>query len=178
MTTREKEIAFFLHKRFGADIDPKSDVNVEFCDVNLSLKRLVQMAKLKNPWRSYCPTLTAKSSIIIRCFKDGVVAHMRKLSGDEHMALVGWPATELPTLREKYTSKLLCSLAGNAFSGFQIMPIVSAALVLAGDIGTPKAPNFDDTRGKPTDPETQDVGDGELESPWPSSEADSNSEGS
>ena len=120
LNERASELLFYLHAVF-----PLDDENIEpqFCDVNPTLSRCTQNG---SPWRSICPTITGASQICVR-YRHGGFTVLRPLSGRECMALIGW--------HESYYSPsvtmddvLLRNFAGNAFSGFAVLPMMLLAV--------------------------------------------------
>jgi hypothetical protein len=88
-----------------------------------------------SPWRDTPPTLVGSSLIIVRLAQARVV---RPLLAFEVMQLIGWHSTRWNTSRpfspqRPMPSTALCvELAGNAFSGFAMVPLVSCLAACAG----------------------------------------------
>ena len=93
--------------------------------------------KLRNPWREHVPTLTCQSSIAMRTLiegGEGGACTITRLHGLEVMQLIGWDKSMYRASRPPWqhaTPELLADMAGNAWSGFAIAPLMTA---LAGAV--------------------------------------------
>ena len=133
LSARAREVAWYFHHAFPLE------GGLEFLDVNKSMSRLSAQAAdgtWKNPWQQdRVSGLTGHTKFVVR-YRDETVAggvRMRPLLAAEYFALQGWCADSFaPSLRSFAHPLLPASLAGNAFSAFQVGPILLAALGCAG----------------------------------------------
>ena len=136
MSERKLEVAIFLHQRFPQD--PSGGPS--FADINHSWGHLLgKLDQPRNAWTHMVPCLTEKSAILYRPEKvdSSTGAIIRLLSGEELMSIIGWSsgmsvgqvADGTPLCEE---NSLLTNLAGNAFSGYSVAPILMVGLALAG----------------------------------------------
>ena len=116
---RAAELLVFLHLRYPMD----QDAEIEWVDVNPSLGRCTHSGK---PWRHVCPTMTGASQMSVRYVKGNEII-LRPQSGLESFALMGWHITYFAPLC-CWTESLLKNMAGNAFSGFAITPMLMLAI--------------------------------------------------
>ena len=138
MSERQQELAVYLHAKF-----PATDSEPNFVDINHSMSRLIgQLDAPRNPWSAVIQTLTGQSSILMRWSPELASAPAcRLLTGSELMKIIGWTpsmsvgqtADGLPAGEEEC---MLVSLAGNAFSGFSVAPMMIAGLAIAGATAT------------------------------------------
>lgn len=104
----------------------------ETIDYNTSLGRM-----RNRPWcRNSAPTLVGSTRLFVRVHTGGGNWTHRILSGVEAMALIGWSPEYFASIRDEENSVLL-SLAGNAYSGFAVLPL----LVCMFSVYSPFAPN-------------------------------------
>ena len=134
MYVRGHEIAFFMHHNYPPTAANHKGDSMQFIDGNISLKRLVSFEEAggklgaKDPWCSNCPSLTSKSQIICRWLDWNLkVVKVYQLSGKELMFMIGWPRARQDELLP-YDYDQLAALAGGAFNGFSILPVVSALI--------------------------------------------------
>ena len=139
MHERVKEIAFFLQTVYS-NCDTFPIGTAQFVDANNSLERILHWDDDKdeptvtNPWSVFCPTLTTMSKILMReLFPDNVVK-IRLLSPEELMLLIGFPRSRVDELKP-FSGRTLSSLAGNTFSGFSLLDVLSSVFYAAGRAG-------------------------------------------
>jgi hypothetical protein len=106
----------------------------EFYEANHTLERNLRWPPpdgkaLLNPWRQQCTTLTGQSKIVVRRLQ-GDSLELRALHPLEAFRLIGWDLCDWkePIWSQDVTAELLTSLAGNAFSGFAVSPVIIASL--------------------------------------------------
>ncbi len=94
--------------------------------------------KVRNPWRyPLMGTLTGFSKWFVRrCSADGTLC-ARLLRGCEHMKAMGWSLEDYLNVEELMegpagSEDTLKSLAGNAFSGYALGPVLSACMACYG----------------------------------------------
>ena len=149
---RESEVVYLVDQ-----VWPEERVDVwTFFDANHTLQRTIKYpphkakstapkaqpaakAKLatiwevaKSPWKDYVPTLTAGSSIAVRCIRssaDGAPHEkvLRRLHALEAMALQGWAPQMYENSMHPWASvtpQTLASMAGNMWNSFAFMPLV------------------------------------------------------
>jgi hypothetical protein len=92
------------------------------------------------------------------------VTEVRELSGHELMLMIGWPKEEINKIM-KYTSSSLVTFAGAAFSGFAIVPVVTAAIYAAGRAGVTSDPDLE--LSQPSQPKTASQSTRTTEGPVP-----------
>ena len=142
MFERHVEVAIFLDCCYPRDPTIEGP---EFIDANHSLGRIMGRSAhdctkedfKKSVWTSQVPTITSMSSILMRWIppdaKPDVM--LRLLTGVELMSVIGWsqvmwaPNTSAEMLADNST---LTSLAGNAFSGYSIGPMLLLGIMLTG----------------------------------------------
>ena len=151
-TQRRVEAVAFCHIKFPCPVvsgvdDPCPDGDIqygyEFLDANHSLSRLISYDNkgvpnqgIHNPWRPFVPTITCKSSMILRISDGhGNFIQLRTLSGTELMRFIGWPAELQEDWEGTYSNDDLTKIAGDAFNGFQVASVLSMTLSLVGHIG-------------------------------------------
>ena len=88
------------------------------------------------------PTNTGGYKMAVRIVDAGKVVKIRCLTGIELMRVIGWPENAEDGL-QGYPDEFLTSLAGNAFSGFQLMPILAVSLSIAGQCVAPPGEEMD-----------------------------------
>ena len=111
-------------------------------DIDPTLWRIVGWPKVRNPWtEDVTPTITGSCAMLARYWapdedgKRSVV--VRLLSGLELFRLAGWgpdmwhPKTPESLMQDK---ELLTSLAGNAFSGFAVGPMLAIGCAMLGAV--------------------------------------------
>ena len=144
LTRRAAEVLYFAHHMWPHTPSQDDKYAIEFLDVNNSLARLLgskfvrgggtpAQSELPSPWKAMAMTITGHSIICVRMRVDGVV-HLRKAHAYEVMSLAGWDWSWWKPGRHLESESLGISLAGNAFSGFCIGPVVTAALVAHASI--------------------------------------------
>ena len=113
----------------------------------MNLIRLIGELGTRNPWRSTIPTLTTKAIIACRCrvvrATNGFVKY-HILDGSELMSFTGWPATEIKPDMFAYSSRVLTSFAGNAYSGFPVQSLLTAFIAALGPKQDPVAPTLEE----------------------------------
>lgn len=133
---RAAQVGHFLHAMF-----PPGDAQWQFVDLNHTLERTLRFPPapgkpLHCPWRYTCPTLTSMSKILIRrqTALPGGALVLRALHPLEAFRLMGWdlPWWTKPLWSADVTPELLTNMAGNAFSGYAVTPVLIAAL---GSVG-------------------------------------------
>ena len=100
--------------------------NLLGCDVSQSMTRTPQIRELPEAggWRA--PTLLPGTEMIV-CGE-----FQRPILGYEGLMGIGFPLGKMsPILLQNVPDSLLASLAGNAFSGFVILPVLCSLLVAA-----------------------------------------------
>ena len=134
MYVRVHEVAYFMHLNYPPTVGNYNGGSIQFTDGNISLKRLVSFDEAgckvgaKNPWCANCPSLTSKSQIICRWLDANLkVVKVYQLSGMELMFMIGWPKARRDDLLP-YSYDTLGALAGGAFNGFSIIPLMSALI--------------------------------------------------
>ena len=137
MFVRVQELAYFLHLHYEhltTNYEPNS---MQFFDGLMSLKRLTSYdevaAKITatDVWCTSTPSFTSKSQIICRTLgPDKQVIKIHQLSGAEMMFMIGWPKARADALLA-HTNDELTAFAGGAFSGFSIIPVLTAVFYAA-----------------------------------------------
>ncbi|CAK0906276.1 unnamed protein product, partial [Prorocentrum cordatum] len=110
-----------------------TDAEIEFMDTNLSLRYLRGPSGARRAWSTSCPCLAASSKIFVRAMVGGE-KFWALLPGVFLMRIIGYPVSseggEVPSDNEAdemwswEDKKLMTSLAGNAFSGFCVGPLL------------------------------------------------------
>ena len=125
MSERAAELAYFLMLRFPLETDEP-----EFCDVNPTLGRICA-DRDSSPWRTTLATITGGAVPVVRYWNRGK-AICRPLFGVEAFRAIGWSPQHW---REgRYSDQILRSMAGNAFSGFALAPMLLVALGFLGEM--------------------------------------------
>ena len=143
---RSYEVVFFLHYTYPYQPDA-DDRQCEFIDCNMSLKRLTPDGpRRSSPWRkNEMPSFTGSGTYIMRwavakCGSSSDLTpsqdmavlfegpsnevKLRQVDGLELMQFIGYHMTYM---RDPWPDHELCtSLAGNAFSGFNLIPLIMA----------------------------------------------------
>ena len=141
---RECEVIYFANKLF-----PEEELDVaRFFDANHSVERTLRCGSQKskqadalnyaNPWRTHVPTMTTHSSMVMRSMSASRGVCFKRIHPLEMMSLTGWaldmyrPGTDSAPGPwygdETQTPELLADLAGNAWSGFAVLPILISAI--------------------------------------------------
>ena len=93
---RQGEVVFFLNERFP----PADGVVFDFCDVNLSLPRLLAWpGSCRNPWSTCCPTLTGSAEVSLPAH------HLRVLVSQP----IDWLAIESDSLSQSINQSVKCN---------------------------------------------------------------------
>lgn len=138
---RALEVVYFLDKHFPPKIVGTDKPELEFLDVNNSLGRLLkwqssssfkEFMELQSPWAPSPRTITGQSKIVMRSAQVGVPTSVRCLEGWEVMSLIGWSPSMWKEGGPFVQPEVMCNMAGNAFSGFAVGPVLVAALSLLG----------------------------------------------
>jgi site-specific DNA-cytosine methylase len=144
MTSRMKELAILLHEVFPPK-DGDKDMVVS-ADFNMSAKLLLQYNEETgaciNPWKGpHIGCLTGHSRWGLRYFHKGLF-HIRCLRGIEAMRGIGWELSDYrstmddgmadPFRCKSVDDLLLLNMAGNAFSGFALAPLLSSLQMAMG----------------------------------------------
>ena len=147
MSQRVLEVAIICHRLYEKTALTREPSSVQFLDANNTLTRILHWddeagaATSKDVWKDLVPTLTQRSTILVRYVDDQrKVTDIRVLEGRELMFLIGFPQGKKDLL-DGFTSRELSSLAGNAFSAFSIGPVVETALITAVNAGLTGDPN-------------------------------------
>lgn len=126
MSERATELAYYLMVRFPFEIDEP-----EFCDVNPSLSRICADKANASPWRTTLATFTGGAIPVIR-YRHGGQVVCRTLFGIEAFRAIGWDQQHW---REGcYSDQMLRNMAGNAFSGFALAPMLLVAFGFFGEM--------------------------------------------
>ena len=139
---RATEEIVMLHKVFP----PKH--LVEFCDVNSGLsyhlgfklgsgkEEFEAAVANKTPWLPFPACMISHSKIAMRWLTPDGYHAVRVLDGWEHMAMIGWAPqdwnTESDGENELPSNECMISMAGNAFSGFAVAPVLASGLLAVG----------------------------------------------
>lgn len=141
---RAFQIAVLFAKHFP---HPLPNSTTSFVDLNPSMRVTCSMDKngsLRNPWKPRPGCLVSNNQILMRWLPDDVRLtpgsarprfdqwKYRLLCGVELMALIGWCHSLWPVDSALPSHQLLTSLAGNAFSGFAVAPVMVATLASLG----------------------------------------------
>ena len=135
---RVAEIAHVAHQYFPLEVDDKWF----FLDANHTLERLLRWnpaapRHVHNPWRRTCSTLTGHSKIVPRRRRSKTKELiLRPLFSIEGMRMIGWDLAfwRWPVFGDLVTQDVLVSLAGNAFSGYALTPLVIAVIGRLGRV--------------------------------------------
>ena len=143
LSEREFEVVVFCHVHFLPQ--PQEIGQVFSFDCNDSLKRTVgwplmgNRTALRNPWKGpSMGTLVGSSHNIIRITDPSL--YIRPLSGVESMVAIGWDMSLFVRgnpYKDDFSDKQLRSLAGNAFSGFAIAPLLASLTAVLGMFKNP-----------------------------------------
>ena len=133
ISVRAAEVVYFCHTHWP----PTTELS--FIDVNMSLPYLVipgnhklqDLSKLtiREPWMSCPKTLVGSTCLAVRCKSARVI---RLVLPWEYFNMVGWSPSMWATGVPMPSPKLSANLCGNAFSGFAISALISAAISIAG----------------------------------------------
>lgn len=135
------EVVYFMDQHFPPHGPLLQTPQLEFMDVNSSLARLLnwqpgsgeeKFAELRYPWCGSPRTITGQSKIVMRTAQAGVPSSVRLLEGWEVMALIGWSPNMWKKGGPFVQPEVMCNMAGNAFSGFAVGPVLVATLALMG----------------------------------------------
>lgn len=127
----------------------KNGRRIDFFDAGPSMSRtlgkkvsssFVGGISLKDPWMSSIPTLTTKAKIVMRTvwpLEPGMSSpriHIRALADWELLQIAGWDLmhSEYKYLNKTFDDALLTNIAGNAFSGFSCLAVLTTALACYG----------------------------------------------
>jgi hypothetical protein len=140
LSRRSIECLHFLSKRF-----PPSN-RIEWYDANVGLSASLSFKidtplkdeDLKNPWRSFCQTIVGSSQMVVRINTPDVKV-LRLLEPFECLALIGWCASFYSVGHPMPNVQLASSLAGNAFSGFAMYPLLTSMMAIVGHARTVSA---------------------------------------
>ena len=119
LTQRQSEVLLYCDT-VAKPVEP----GIEFVDVGCSLGRLCGENRQRRIWQRCCPTLTTHTKLVLRMTAGDMAHQFRVLHGLECMQLIGWDRSmykSSPPLGE-----LALDLAGNAFSGFSLGPVLLA----------------------------------------------------
>ena len=140
ITRRQAEVIIYMHV---ANPLPPESIVPSFFDFQMTGPRMA-----KRRWtEGMLPTICGSSKFVmrLRLRKNGPV-HFRHLSGFELMRAIGWDDSFYTNLASE-PHKTLCSLAGNAYSGFALSALLvsffavySKLVVGAGSLSAPSAP--------------------------------------
>lgn len=124
LSARAREVIFYANRKWSMP----DDVSVQFLDCNCSLDRL---RRVHGAWADSAPmTLVGTTQLIMRRRRsDAPGFELRYITGVELMRMQGWSLGDFlaPTLTSA-DNDTTTSLAGNAFSGFAVGPVLLAAL--------------------------------------------------
>ena len=147
LTQRAFEPTYFGHTHLP--FDHEAGTQPEFIAVNLSAKRALHKgAEFKNSWKNRLPTLTSHGMYIMRQARPSnsqsrepaqdvasvlgkvhpkLDVSLRQVKGVELLAAIGLDARWIPECARP-SRKLSTDMAGNAFSGFCALPVLTALL--------------------------------------------------
>jgi hypothetical protein len=144
---RASESVYFVHKQFPPDAGHHANEfgALEFFDSNVNLKRLMAVdaqGKYKSPWHSYPLCISSQTQLIVRHTLNDVVT-VRRAGALELFNMIGWFPDSFDAINECPGSLLevgfATSICGNAFSAYQVGPVMLAFCSAAGSIANPPA---------------------------------------
>lgn len=145
LSRRQAESLYLLNQGFPADLDKPEFVNVNWslCR-HFALKRHSELetknhTDLKYPWKPTIQTITAHSMLVVRfrtMRREGPVFMLRQFEPYEYMRCIGWDIRDWQSGVDRSDNALAfyADLAGNAFSGFVVAPIIAGIVSYLGHI--------------------------------------------
>ena len=145
LSRRQGESLYLLNQAFPADLDKPEFVNVNWslCR-HFALKRHIELETknrkdLKYPWKPTIQTITAHSMLVLRfrTMREGrEVFMLRQFEPYEYMRCIGWDIRDWKSGVNRSDNALAfyADLAGNAFSGFVVAPIIAGIVSYMGHI--------------------------------------------